>query len=140
MIKIILMIICALALFFIAVMVADNKRFVVRHYKIRSPKIAEPMRLVFIADLHERCYGNENEKLVSRIEELKPDMILIGGDLIISRSVANYMRKTEGEAPDPVDHPWMQHSLLLVQRLSKICPVWFVRGNHEIRMRMMSSS
>ena len=135
MIKIILMIICALALFFIAVMVADNKRFVVRHYKIRSPKIAEPMRLVFIADLHERCYGNENEKLVSRIEELKPDMILIGGDLIISRSVANYMRKTEGEAPDPVDHPWMQHSLLLVQRLSKICPVWFVRGNHEIRMQ-----
>ena len=62
-------------------------------------------------------------------------MILIGGDLIISRSVANYMRKTEGEAPDPVDHPWMQHSLLLVQRLSKICPVWFVRGNHEIRMQ-----
>ena len=54
MVKIILMIICALALFFIAVMVADNKRFVVRHYKIRSPKIAEPMRMVFIADLHAR--------------------------------------------------------------------------------------
>ena len=85
MIKIILMIICALALFFIAVMVADNKRFVVRHYKIRSPKIAEPMRLVFIADLHERCYGNENEKLVSRIEELKRE-----GEIDLARE---YMQK-----------------------------------------------
>ncbi len=135
MIKTILMILCALALFFIVVMVADNKRFVVRRYKIRSPKVTEPMRLVFIADLHERCYGNENEKLVSSIEELRPDVILIGGDLIISRSVADYMREMQGKMQDPGDYPWMKHSLLLVQRLSRICPVWFVRGNHETRMQ-----
>ncbi len=151
MIKTILMIICALALFFAAVMVVDNRRFVVRRYRIRSPKIVKPMRLVFIADLHERCYGNENETLVSKIEELSPEMILIGGDLIISRSAADHMRKTERAAQEAgagppkkenaadisvhEDAPWMKHSLLLVRRLSRICPVWFVRGNHETRLQ-----
>ena len=45
-------------------MIIDNRRFVVRTYRLRSSRIKKQVKLVFIADLHENSYGNDNEKLV----------------------------------------------------------------------------
>ena len=138
MIRIILAVLAAAALFMIIVMVIDNHRFVVRNYTVRSPKILLPLKIVFIADLHEKDFGADNEKLVARIREERPDVILIGGDLIVSGQVGKVRRKAErarGQgAEDGIDPSWMKNSLTLVKNLVQICPVWFVQGNHEIRL------
>ena len=55
------------ALFFIAVMVIDNHRFVVRRYHVCSRAVKRPVRIVFIADLHEKDYGNGNGELAEAI-------------------------------------------------------------------------
>ena len=137
MIKIAILLLIA-ALFFIVVMVIDNHRFVVREYTVRSPLIRYPVRVVFIADLHEKDYGNDNEKLVLEIAGQKPDLILIGGDLIVSGAVVSHNKKNSGSAgsdvSQPLDTEWMKKSLALMKKLTRICPVWFVRGNHEIRL------
>lgn len=125
-----------LAAFFVIVMVIDNNRFVVREYAVSSPRIRSPLRIVFIADLHEKSYGADNEKLIARIRELNPDLILIGGDLIVSADVFDHYRKMKkaGGSLDKNDRSWMPASYSFARRIAGICPVWFVRGNHEIRL------
>lgn len=133
-----LMIILVLILFFITVIVIDNHRFVVRRYTASSPKIRYPVRLVFIADLHEKSYGKDNERLVETIRELKPDAVLVGGDLIVSGAIGRIAAKNAGSGGSSsgvsMDTGWMKYSLSLVERLSSICDVWFVQGNHELRL------
>ena len=63
----IIKIIAVLILVMIAVLIIDNMRFVVRRDKLRSDKIRYPVKIVFIADLHEKAYRNDNEKLVEKI-------------------------------------------------------------------------
>ena len=138
MIKTILLILFLMALFFLAVMVIDNHRFVVRRYVLRSPLIRYPVKAVFIADLHEKDYGNGNEKLAEEIGKLAPDVIFVGGDLIVSGEIGRHYRRSvktaAGGNPPRPDTEWMKNSLTLMRKLTKLCPVWFVRGNHEIRL------
>ena len=117
-------------------LIVDNLRFVVRGYKLRSDKIRYPVKIVFIADLHEKSYRNNNERLVEKIRQCAPDAILVGGDLIVSGRVFRAGEKREkgtdpGSAPDT---EWMKNSLSLMKELTQICPVWFVQGNHELRL------
>ena len=131
----IVLILIILILFFVAVMVIDNHRFVVRRYTLRSKRVRNPVRLVFIADLHEKSYGKENEALVEAIKALKPDAVLVGGDLIVSGRVKREAEKNaESGKSGPTDTDWMKHSLSFVKELAKISQVWFVPGNHEIRL------
>ena len=117
-------------------LIIDNMRFVVREYRLRSDKIRYPVKIVFIADLHEKAYRNDNEKLAEKIRECAPDVILVGGDLIVSGRVFK-ANEQNGNSSDPESAPdteWMKNSLSLMRRLTQICPVWFVQGNHELRM------
>lgn len=139
MLRVFITLILAAAVFFIIVMVIDNNRFVVRKYSVRSPKIKKPLKIVFIADLHEKCYRNGNEELIGRIRELAPDMILIGGDLIVSVNVVRDAKKSEkagrtGEGTGAGDRKWMKTSESFIRSISDICPVRFVKGNHELRL------
>ena len=125
-----------LILVMLTALIVDNLRFVVRRYKLRSDKINYPVKIVFIADLHEKSYRNDNEKLIGKIREYAPDVILVGGDLIVSTQVfkAGERRKNLHDPDGTVDTEWMKNSLSLMKRLTEICPVWFVQGNHELRM------
>ena len=116
-----------LAAFFVIVMVIDNNRFVVREYAVSSPRIRSPLRIVFIADLHEKSYGADNEKLIARIRELNPDLILIGGDLIVSADVFDHYRKMEkaGGSLDKDDRSWMPASYSFARRIAGYsCPAF----------------
>lgn len=128
----ILKIFAALILVMCLSLIIDNLRFVVREYKLRSDKIKYPVKIVFIADLHEKSYRNQNEELVDKIRQCAPDVILVGGDLIVSGRVFRAGKKKE-KGPDP-GTDWMKNSLSLMKELTQICPVWFVQGNHELRM------
>ena len=130
------MIFVIMILFFVVVMVIDNHRFVVRRYTLRSEKIRYPVRFVFVADLHEKSYGRDNEAIVKAVSSLDPDAVLVGGDLIVSGKVKRDARKREnGEGvPEPADNGWMRNSLSLMKKLCRISKVWFVFGNHEGRL------
>ena len=71
-----------IAAILIIVCVLDTNRFRVVTYHVKTGRLKSPVRLVFLSDLHDKQYGTENEKLLAAIEAQKPDLVLIGGDLM----------------------------------------------------------
>ena len=70
----------------------ENKRLTVEYYEIESEKIPEAFdgyRIVFLTDLHCAQVGENNQELIERMDECRPDMILVGGDMVISRESSN---------------------------------------------------
>ena len=90
-----------------------NRDFKETYYQVGSGKISENMRIIQISDLHDSSYGEHNEDLVSRMEELKPDLIVLTGDII-----------DESGDDDTV-------ALNLCEQLVDLAPVYYVWGNHE---------
>ena len=112
-------------------MVRDGRRFVVRRYRVSSGKLAAPKRLVYISDMHEKQYGDDNEAVVQAVRDAKPDLILIGGDTIVA------LAALKCAAEDPA---WCARSRSLLRRLTEIAPVYFADGNHELRLRIRKRS
>ena len=136
MIALIIKILAVLIAVMIITMIIDNRRFVVRTYRLRSSRIKKRLKLVYIADLHEKAYGEDNERLAEKIKELAPDAVIVGGDLIVYGKVNSLYQKSDGNgqaASDP-GTDWMKNSLSLMRRLTQICPVYFAEGNHELRL------
>lgn len=98
----------------------ENKRLTVEYYEIGSEKIPEAFdgyRIVFLTDLHCAQFGENNQELIERIDECRPDMILVGGDMVISRESSNE------EVP-----------LALMKELSAKYPIYYADGNHELKL------
>lgn len=93
-------------------------RFETTQYQIRSSKIKDPVTVAVISDLHGFTYGRNNERLLAKVKEINPAVILIPGDLLVSKHV-----KTYGTA------------LETLAELVKIAPVYYSYGNHESRLR-----
>lgn len=95
----------------------EREQLSVERTKILSDKIKKNRRLVFLSDLHDHEFGPKNERLLAAIDEVKPDAVLIGGDMMVTR--------------ENVD---LTVSLDLIGELVKRCPVYYGNGNHETRM------
>lgn len=93
-------------------------KFKVTKYRVASPKIKEQACVAVLSDLHGFSYGRENEKLLKAVENLKPQAILIPGDMLVSR-----------------DSETFETALQTLQDLVKIAPVYYSYGNHESRLR-----
>ncbi len=91
----------------------SNRTFGETFYTLYSRKIETPVRAVLLTDLHEKRFGENNQELILRIGELKPDLILIAGDAL------NKMQ------------PDIEYVISLCQSLSEIAPVYYGLGNHE---------
>ena len=52
------------------------------HYKIVSPKVERPIRVVFVADTQTNTIGNYEMKVFHLMNSQKADLILFGGDYI----------------------------------------------------------
>ena len=109
---------CAAAVFFLCAALYDSNRFAVREYHIRCRGLKRKYRFVMLSDLHNKCYGKHNEKLLAAIEEQKPESILIAGDMLTSETPERF-----GPA------------LELVEKLAERYPVYYANGNHEYRMK-----
>ena len=114
-------IILALALILVACLVIIvlvniiiNQNFTVSFYQIRSDKVSDNVRIVELSDLHNKEYGKENVKLIERIKNLNPDLIVYAGDMM------NYKNS--------------DYSVLfsLSDNLSEIAPIYACYGNNEI--------
>lgn len=107
----------ALALFW--VMLYDTNRFVVRNHTVTDPRIRRACRAVLLTDLHNKCYGKGNERLLAAIHGQKPDFILIAGDVLTANT----------KAP-------LEPALRLLENLAREYPVYYANGNHEQRLRI----
>ena len=91
----------------------NRTHYTAEFYQVHSRKLTESCRIVFLTDVHLREYGADNCDLVHDIRNLKPDLILLGGDLV-TYGVSGY-----------------DSMLSLCRQLSEIAPVCGVLGNHE---------
>ena len=48
-------------------------------------KYQKKRTFIFLSDLHENTFGQENEKLIQVIDQIHPDAVLNGGDLIVTK-------------------------------------------------------
>lgn len=96
----------------------ERDHFVTEETVIRSPEVLNPFRFVFLSDLHDKEFGENNTELLREIRRIAPDAILIGGDTMIAK---------QGKAKLDVTRR-------LVGALSEICPIYYGNGNHEQRL------
>ncbi len=97
----------------------ERDQLVTDFFTIHSPKIkGDGKRLVFLTDLHDKEFGRDNERLLQAIRDAKPDMVLIGGDMMVAKGIGD-----------------LTVSLRFLRRLSKEFPVICANGNHELRLR-----
>ena len=89
-----------------------NEEITMCYYTVEAG-FPESVRIVVLADLHEKEFGPENETLIDAISSLDPDIICMVGD----------MQNSHDGNPDIVVH--------LVSTLTKRYPVYFCYGNHE---------
>lgn len=84
-------------------------------YEFTSSKISEPVRFVFLSDLHCRNFGKHNQELCKFIADQKPDFIALVGDIINRSSTKNEIDEV----------------CSFIKDLTKIAPVYYSLGNHE---------
>lgn len=121
MIKIILIIVAVFIVYCLIEMIRELRDFRVTKYWICSQKlngIKREKKIIFLSDLHNRMYGEENERLLESIRNQHPDLILIGGDMLVRK---------DGNSYDKTVH--------FLAKLPGICPVYCANGNHEQKLK-----
>lgn len=107
-------IIAAIASFITSFFKIDVSKYTITSDKL--PKEFEGFKILHLSDLHNKHLGKDNSKLIAKIEEETPDIIVISGDMVSSNS-KNF-----------------NSFLSLAENLSKKYPVYYVFGNHEQRL------
>lgn len=95
----------------------QNNAIVVTNYVYASSKINESLngyRIVQISDLHNKRFGKNQEKLIEKLKECKPNLIVITGDLVDSNRLD------------------MEPAIEFVRGAVQLAPTYFITGNHEI--------
>lgn len=101
-----------LAVLIILSFIAFYNGLTIEKYTIKTNKISSDIRIVLIADLHSHIYGENQERLLDKIEKQHPDIIALSGDIV-----------------DDIE-PFLGAKLFL-ERVTKIAPTYYVTGNHE---------
>lgn len=78
------------------------------------PEEFDGFRIIQVSDFHNDKFGRNQLRLIDKIKETKPDLIVMTGDLIDRR-------RTD-----------IDIAVSLARGLAKIAPTCFVSGNHEV--------
>lgn len=117
----IVMIILILILLVVGENLRELHHFQVTTYQVKSWKLKglkNPKKVVFLSDLHNCSYGKDNGELFAAIEGEHPDIILIGGDMIVRADGHSY-----------------EHTVEFLSKLPGICDVYCANGNHEQKLK-----
>ena len=101
----------------------QNNQLEKSFYQVKSSKVVDNIRIVCIADMHLKQFGVDNDKLVTEITKLSPDIITVVGDMNMESK------------PDDYDCV-----ISLVKRLNEVAPVYYSLGNHEIDAMLFQKS
>lgn len=107
-------------LFILVSVYLSANAIVVTVYGCESPKIEKPIDLLLLTDMHTHSFQEGNARLLRRVAKEAPDVILIAGDAL------NWYSES---------HDYVTN---LVERLSRIAPVYFTVGNHDAKYMTQS--
>ncbi len=96
----------------------ENKTIVTTKIEVVSEKIPESFsgyKIVHISDLHNTEFGFRNRRLIRKIREADPDIIVMTGDMV------------------DMYRPHISVAVRLGEKLSEIAPTYFVTGNHDVK-------
>ena len=108
-------------LFIILESMRENKMLEINEYDIISRKLPENekgIRALFISDFHNMDFGEGNKKIHEMVDGVKPDFILLGGDMILGKPDAGF-----------------SHAVKFINKLAEKYPVYYGIGNHEMRVK-----
>ncbi len=103
----------------------ENRQLLTTKYIVSSkklPKNFDGKKILHLSDLHKKRYGDGYNNLLNSCKVQEPDYIFFTGDLF-SRCEKNLFPK-----------------LVLMKRLAKIAPVYYIMGNHETDVPEKSSA
>ena len=93
-----------------------NRNFKETFYSVSSLKVNNKIRIIQISDLHNCSYGKNNRKLVDRVKNLNPDLIIYTGDITDSGAKSN------------------DRVISLCKELADAIPSYYIYGNNEVEM------
>lgn len=105
----------AAGLFFRQLYNLSLSNFIIENHEV--PAVFDGFRILQISDLHNNKLICHKGRLALKIKSLAPDVIFITGD-IVDRTRADF-----------------DVAVGLARELVKICPVYYIPGNHEARLR-----
>lgn len=118
--RIIAILLISLVAILVFIIVKDNKDLQLSRFIIHDDRLPDDFNnfvILHLSDIHNEKFGINNERLMDLTRKSRPDLIFITGDLIDSR------RTNLNSALDVID------------KISGICPIFFVPGNHESRVQ-----
>ena len=89
-----------------------------REYDVEVPEALSGLRILLLSDLHCNPLICNNKKVLQRLKEEHPDVILLAGDMI-----SKYGKKSNDRVP------------AFLKKLTEIAPVVYGMGNHEEVLR-----
>lgn len=97
----------------------QNNDIKITNIDFKNDKISKEIdgyKILQISDLHNKEFGKDNKKLVELTKEIKPDMIVITGDIIDSR-------RTNTDV-----------AIRYINQIKTVAPIYYSPGNHESRI------
>lgn len=104
--------VCSIIGLLILLALAFDSHLRVVNYSIENEKIVGEVTLALITDLHSCLYGKNQQQLLQKINAVKPDLVLLGGDIFDDAYVNN-------------------NSHILIDKLATTYTTYYVSGNHE---------
>lgn len=101
-----------LAICLIFLLILFDMRLKTVTYQVSTDKVDKEIKIALFTDLHGEWYGKNQQTLIHALDAASPDLVLFGGDMF-----------TENKKYD--------HTILIMQELSKKYPCYYVTGNHE---------
>lgn len=111
-VKIILFIVIGLFVFFNY----QNNSITINEIEFKNDNIPDSFKgykILQISDLHNKEFGKEQEKILSKINKINPDIIVVTGDLIDSNNTN------------------VDVAMKLINKVINISPIYYISGNHE---------
>ncbi|SHJ53177.1 hypothetical protein SAMN02745248_00314 [Hathewaya proteolytica DSM 3090] len=94
----------------------QNNSIVISRINYSNSKISKEFnnfKIAHLSDLHNKSFGKGGKNIIDKLKNMKPDIIVITGDLIDRRKYN------------------LNIAMELVDNAVKISPVYYVSGNHE---------
>ncbi len=100
-------------IFVIILLTVYNNVVVVKKYNLSSKKLGTSLRIVLVSDYHNKHYSKDGQKIIKKIADQNPDIIVVAGDLVDRR------------------RPNFEIARTFLSAVSKIADTYYVTGNHE---------